>query len=83
MGIGWDDVISKVVLPRYMKVTRDGTKLGPTWWASVLGAETAQTISERVRRLKTRPGGQREASSTATPVEIRRAKSDLRKPGVV
>lgn len=46
-----DELIEKIVLPRYMKTTSDGTNLGPSWWSDSLGA-TAEAIRNRVKRLQ-------------------------------
>ena len=104
-----DALMETVVLPRYMKVTSDGTQLGPTWWAEAVGA-TYESVRMRVRRLQSAESDEADGSSTATydsiqkrierlrraletadpgtsstaaPVEVRRAKSDLRRPGVM
>ena len=46
-----DELMSGIVLPRYMATTSDGTKLTPTVWGAILGA-TAASIRGRVDRLK-------------------------------
>lgn len=46
-----DELMAKVVLPRYMKTTSDGVQLGPTAWAEMVGA-TARAIESRVYRLR-------------------------------
>jgi hypothetical protein len=45
-----DDLMAKVVLPRYMETTSDGVQLGPKAWAKLLGT-TASAITNRVYRL--------------------------------
>lgn len=46
-----DDLMSGIVLPRYMATTSDGTKLTPSVWGAILGA-SAGSIQKRVERLK-------------------------------
>jgi hypothetical protein len=46
-----DALMREVVLPRYMAVTADGVKLGPSWWAGAVGASPA-AIKNRVQRLR-------------------------------
>jgi len=46
-----DELMSGIVLPRYMATTSDGTKLTPSIWGAILGA-TAESIRQRVKRLK-------------------------------
>jgi hypothetical protein len=62
-----DDLMERVVLPRYKAVTSDGTKLGPTWWAEQLGT-TLSTIEQRVRRLRDKASSGSEKSSSAPTV---------------
>jgi hypothetical protein len=46
-----DDLMTKVVLPRYMKRTHDGVQLTPKWWGQAVGASPA-AIKNRVLRLR-------------------------------
>lgn len=75
-----DDLMAKVVLPRYMQTTADGVQLGPTAWADMVGA-TAGAIRMRVDRLKAKQGADPErtrAHWTEGSREQRNAKSVLR-----
>jgi hypothetical protein len=47
-----DDLMEKVVLPRYMETTADGVQLGPKAWAEMVGASPA-AVKNRVQRLQT------------------------------
>jgi hypothetical protein len=47
-----DELMAKIVLPRYKKTTADGVKLGPSAWAEMFGVPSADTIRKRVERLK-------------------------------
>lgn len=60
-----DDLMERIVLPRYMQTTVDGVQLGPKAWSEMIGA-TPDAVDGRVRRLKEsqkRAAG--EASATA------------------
>lgn len=46
-----DDLVARVVLPRYMRTTVDGVSLGPTFWAEAVGASAA-AIRNRILRLQ-------------------------------
>lgn len=76
-----DALMVKVVLPRYGKTTKDGTKLGPTWWAEAIGAETPAVIRGRVGRLKSRSEGVSERPAPWIENRgLRAAKQALRDP---
>lgn len=77
-----DDVIAKVVLPRWGKLTADGVSLKGTAWAKLLGT-TMATIETRVRRLR---ATEQEESASATNgpqpnqrASIRSAKASIKK----
>jgi len=77
-----DELMSGIVLPRYMATTSDGTKLTPSVWAAILGA-TPTAIKMRVHRLK---ASQKSDASTVTSAltkneagSLRSAKSALTK----
>jgi len=77
-----DDLMVNVVLPRYMAETADGVKLGPVWWANVLGASSG-TIQKRVERLKRKAFAGSDATTTSPTAShtgnVRGAKSAIRK----
>lgn len=80
-----DDLMSGIVLPRYMATTSDGTKLTPSVWGAILGA-TANSIQKRVQRLKaSQKQGDQPTPNSLTPNEqagLRSTKSTLlRKEG--
>jgi hypothetical protein len=82
-----DELMAGIVLPRYMAVTSDGTKLTPTVWGSILGA-SAGSIRLRVQRLKAsqKSSGQPSTNSLTANEQggLRSAKSTLtRKPEAV
>lgn len=72
-----DELFDVVIVPRYGKATKDGVTLGPTWWAERIGM-TPNAVTKRVQRCRS----ERQSQKPST-LPIRRAKSDLRKPGVV
>jgi len=84
-----DELMSGIVLPRYMATTSDGTKLTPSIWGAILGT-TAKAIEGRVRRLRQKAS---QNSTEARPPNslteneqagLRSAKSTLiRKEGAV
>ena len=61
-------------MPRYMATTSDGTKLGPTMWAGIVGT-TKDAIESRHRRLK---AAQVPADPTASHALTEGEKSSLR-----
>lgn len=76
-----DALFDGVIVKRYMKVTKDGVQLGPTWWADALGC-TKGTISERWQRRKAADQGKPASALTPKPNEvasIRSAKAAIRK----
>lgn len=73
-----DDLMEKVVLPRYMKTTADGTKLTPTAWGRMVGA-TPKALESRVRRLKqSQKGDPVSASRTNQAASVRHARRVLK-----
>jgi hypothetical protein len=60
-----DELMAKVVLPRYGKTTADGVKLGPTTWAQMFGAGS-NVIANRVLRLRE---SEKRAAETITRTE--------------
>jgi hypothetical protein len=76
-----DDVIAKVVLPRWGKVTKDGVVLKGTAWAKLLGT-TEATIRNRVARLQAADQGKSASASGPQPnqrASIRSAKASIKK----
>jgi len=67
-----DDLMKKVILPRYMKTTMDGVQLGPTVWSEMLGA-TMSAIESRVRRLRSSQSNDNETSARRFPASTERA----------
>lgn len=70
-----DDLMAKVVLPRYMKTTADGVQLGPKTWATMLGA-SAGAVRKRIERLQNK--GTTERTRTLEQSRKRHARSYLR-----
>lgn len=79
-----DDLMAKVVLPRYMMTTADGIQTGPTFWAEMVGA-TAHAIRGRVQRLRqSQNETEDERARALSPSTERHVKSGLRKePGLI
>lgn len=79
-----DDLMEKVVLPRYGDTTADGVTLGPKTWAVILGA-TEGGIANRVYRLrKAKSGVPRATEPEWQKSERRDAKRVLRaQPDIV
>jgi hypothetical protein len=46
-----DDLMVGIVLPRYRKTTSDGVRMGPKWWAGLVGA-TENSVQKRIERLR-------------------------------
>ena len=76
-----DELMEGVILPRYKAVTKDGTKLGPTTWAAMLGT-TAQAIRDRVYRLNQakKPGARNVAESRAKQKDLATARRVIANP---
>ena len=81
-----DELMSGIVLPRYMATTSDGTKLTPSTWGAILGA-SAGSIQKRVERLKASRKPAADAATSLTKNEaatLRSTKSMLtKKPDAV
>lgn len=78
-----DDLMEKVVLPRYMKHTADGVQLGPTAWADMVGA-TAEAVRNRVKRLQNKTFQEEDERSRAGGLDasrVRHVRSGLREAG--
>lgn len=75
-----DDLMEKIVLPRYMKTTADGVQTGPTFWSELLGA-TSNAIQKRIERLRQSQISDDEAPSrrAVRPDMRRQAKTVLRR----
>lgn len=70
-----------VVNPRYMATTKDGIRLGPSWWAEKTGM-TEEAVRARIKRLRSRSEADSErasAPSTAQQSSVRSARSAIRK----
>jgi hypothetical protein len=75
------ELIEKVVVPRYNAVTSDGQRLGPSWWATTLGAHR-KAIEARVSRFRRSEQVQAAAGqrpSVSAQQHIRSARSAIRK----
>lgn len=76
-----DAYVKKVIAKRYMKRTKDGVDLGPSWWGKALGC-TPKTITMRVSRIKAADQGEPARAghlSDAERAHIRGAAAALRK----
>jgi hypothetical protein len=74
-----DDLMQKVVLPRYMKTTADGVQTGPTFWADLVGA-SVRAVESRVYRLRqSQSAAEDEHARALSPSAERHVKSGLRK----
>ena len=76
-----DDVIAKIVVPRWGEVTADGVKLKATAWGKLLGTK-ATIIDDRVRRLRASDQGQSVRSQGPQPnqrASIRSARASIKK----
>lgn len=73
-----DELMAKIVLPRYRKTTADGVKLGPSAWAKMLGA-SAKAVESRVYRLKqSQKAVAANPARTLSPERTRHVRSGLR-----
>lgn len=74
-----DDLMGRVVLPRYMETTADGVQLGPTAWGEMVGA-TAHAIRGRVQRLQAsqNSGDGERARTESQKSSVRHARTVLR-----
>ena len=77
-----DDVIAKIVVPRWGKTTADGVVLKGTAWGKLLGT-TMSVIEARVRRLRASDQGKSASASNGPQpnqrASIRSAKASIKK----
>ena len=76
-----DDVIAKIVVPRWGKVTTDNVELKGTAWAKLLGT-TVSTIKQRVARIQAADQGKPDDGGrpAAQPAgQMRSAKASIKK----
>ena len=73
-----DQLMKKIVLPRYSKTTADGVKLGPSAWAKMFGASSG-AIQKRIERLKaSRKPSEQTTTRALSPERTRHIRSGLR-----